>query len=405
MKYLFKLAMKNIIQAKRRTILTFMILSFGIMLFLILASLMEGFDQASMKNVIDFEAGHFKIRAKSFDEDKPYNTDNFLKNTDAIEAKLEKIKFIKGFTKRILFLSEIDNGQDALPVITIGVDPKTDGSVFTLDKFIEKGKFSKNGVLIGKELAKDLKRGIGDTVYLSFRSSQGMNNSLELEITGLINSGDPKVNNATVFIDFKKAKEYLDIPGATDISIKTDNIKKTDQYYKVLKKEITSAKTWDWKIISSDFAALMKTKKQSSNYILFFIVLIAAVGIINTLLMSVYEKRQEIGTLMAMGMTNKEIRNIFLIEGFTIGFLGCTIGLILGTLLNLYFIYVGIDFNAMYGTQNTGFNVLGMVKSVWLPGSYIAAFILSVGASVLASYYPAKKVMKMSPVECLRSVQ
>jgi len=406
MKYLFKLAMKNILKAKRRTILTFIILSFGIMMYLMLGAMMEGFDKTSVKNFIDFESGHFKIRNKTFDEDKPYNTDNFLKKTDIIEAQLKKMDFIEAYTKRILFLATADNYKDTIPVITIGIDPVNDPKVFTIKKFIEKGKLTEDGAVIGKALAKDMKLGIGDNVNISFRSSKGMNVSLELLITGLINTADPKVNNATIYINIKKAKEYMDIEGVTAITIKTKDFKKTSDYEKILGKKITTAQVWNWQTLSSDFSALMKTKKQSSNFILFFITIIAVVGIVNTILMSVYEKRQEIGTLMAMGMTEKEVRNIFIFEGLTIGLLGSIIGMIAGTLVNLYFIYVGIDFTAMMGgADSMGMNVMGHVKSMWMPSQYFTAFFLAVISSVLASYYPAKKVMKMSPVECLRTVQ
>lgn len=398
--------MKNILKAKRRTILTFIILSFGIMMYLMLGAMMEGFDKTSVKNFIDFESGHFKIRNKTFDEDKPYNTDNFLKKTDIIEAQLKKMDFIEAYTKRILFLATADNYKDTIPVITIGIDPVNDPKVFTIKKFIEKGKLTEDGAVIGKALAKDMKLGIGDNVNISFRSSKGMNVSLELLITGLINTADPKVNNATIYINIKKAKEYMDIEGVTAITIKTKDFKKTSDYEKILGKKITTAQVWNWQTLSSDFSALMKTKKQSSNFILFFITIIAVVGIVNTILMSVYEKRQEIGTLMAMGMTEKEVRNIFIFEGLTIGLLGSIIGMIAGTLVNLYFIYVGIDFTAMMGgADSMGMNVMGHVKSMWMPSQYFTAFFLAVISSVLASYYPAKKVMKMSPVECLRTVQ
>ena len=90
MKYLFKLALNNIMKARRRTILTFLMLSFGVMIYLFTESMLAGIDDASFRNFIDFETGHFKIRSENFDEDHPYDTDNFLKETPSIEEKLSK---------------------------------------------------------------------------------------------------------------------------------------------------------------------------------------------------------------------------------------------------------------------------------------------------------------------------
>ncbi len=405
MRYLFKLSFKNIMRAKRRTLLTFLILSFGIVVYLIMEGMLAGFDKASFQNFIDFTTGHFMIRSEQFDDEHPFDTDNYLMETSAIEDKLKRLDFVTGYASRINFLSEIDNGIDSTPVITVGIDPENDKRVFTLDKFTIRGKLERGGALIGKSLARDMMVDIGDTAYITFRNKQGMYTSIELLITGLVQAADPKVNNSTVYMNLDEAREYMGINGATEISFRTLDFEKTEAYEERLKSEIRGVKIQSWKELSKDFAVLMATKRAGGRYFLFFIIIIALVGIINTLLMSVYEKRQEIGTMMAIGMEHREIRNIFIFEGFLIGLFGSIFGLILGTLVNLYFIYVGIDYTAMVGEGGMGFNVIGVVKSLWVFPAYIQSMLVVLIASVLSSYYPAKKIMTMEPAECLRTVQ
>ncbi len=405
MKYLFKLATKNILRAKRRTALTFLMLSFGIIFYLIMEGMLEGFDVVSFQNLIDFETGHLKIRSVQFNEDRPFDIKNYLEKASEIEEELKKFEFITGFTSRINFLSELDNGIDATPVITVGIDTVNDRKVFSLEKFIIKGSLEKQGALVGKALAEDMKLDIGDVIYNTFRDRDGMYTSIELQITGLIQSADPKVNNASLFINLDETKEYLGVNGVTAISIKTQNFKNTEAFKLKLKSAIANADVLTWQELSTDFAALMATKRAGGNYFLFFTIMIALVGIINTLLMSVYEKRQEIGTMMALGMEHREIRNIFIFEGFTIGLLGSICGLILGTIVNLYFIYVGIDYTALMGEDGMGFNVMGVIKSAWVFPAYFKSVFIVIIASVLSSYYPAKKIMRMEPADCLRIVQ
>ncbi len=405
MKYLLKLAAKNILRAKRRTVLTFLMLSFGIIFYLIMEGMLEGFDVVSFQNLIDFETGHLKIRSVQFNEDRPFDINNYLEDAGKIEEKLKNFEFITGFTSRISFISELDNGIDATPVITVGIDPENDRKVFTLEKFIIKGSLEKQGALVGKSLAEDMGLGIGDVIYNTFRDKEGMYTSIELQITGIVNSADPKVNNASLFINLDEAKEYLGVRGVTAISIKTRDFKNTNVFKSKLKAEIGNADVLTWQELSTDFAALMATKREGGNYFLFFTIMIALVGIINTLLMSVYEKRQEIGTMMALGMEHREIRNIFIFEGFTIGLLGSICGLILGTIVNLYFIYVGIDYTALMGEDSMGFNVMGVIKSAWVFPAYFKSMFIVIIASVLSSYYPAKKIMRMEPADCLRIVQ
>ncbi|MDY6844603.1 MAG: FtsX-like permease family protein, partial [Thermodesulfobacteriota bacterium] len=345
------------------------------------------------------------IRSNNFDEDHPYDTDNYLAEISSIENRLNNFEFVTGFTSRISFLSELDNTIDSTPVITIGIDQEDDKSVFSLERFIINGSLEDKGVLIGKSLSEDMNINLGDQIYLTFRNKEGMYTSVELQITGLVQTADPKVNNLTVFINIDEAKKYLGVQGVTEISFKTLDYKHIEKFEKRIRSEITNVKIMNWKELSKDFAALMATKRAASSYILLFIILIALVGIINTLLMSVYEKRQEIGTMMALGMENREVRNIFIFEGFMIGLLGSIFGLVLGTLINLYFIYVGVDYTALMGEGGMGFNVFGTVKSVWVFSAYFKSIIIVVLASILSSYYPAKKIMKMEPAECLRTVQ
>ncbi|MCP4134798.1 MAG: ABC transporter permease, partial [bacterium] len=414
MKYLFKLAAKNILRARRRTILTFMMLSFGIALFILMAGMLEGFDKASFKSMIDFETGHFKIRSTQFDEDRPYDIDNYIEDFSKQVSILKGLDFVTGHTGRILFLTEADNFIDSTPVVAIGIDPKTDKQVFSMDRYIT-GSLEKGGAIVGKALAKDLnlidpeskkiKIIDGAMINLTKKSKNGMFTSVGLPVTGIIESADPKINNGTVYMNLDEAREFLAVPGATEISLKVNDLAKLKLYEKELEKAFSGMQVFSWIKLAEDFAALTQMKKKSTNVFILFIVIIAIVGIVNTLLMSVYEKKKEIGTLKALGMEDGEVRNLFIIEGLIIGFLGSIMGMILGTLFNLYFAIEGIDYTTMMGENaDFGLKVMGVVKSTWEISAYIQAFVVSIIASVLASYYPAKKVTKMEPVECLRTL-
>ena len=150
---------------------------------------------------------------------------------------------------------------------------------------------------------------------------------------------------------------------------------------------------------------MMTMKRKFQGIFLLMIMVIAVVGIVNTMLMSVYEKKAEIGTMKALGFTDQEVSNLFLFEGFLIGLAGGLMGLILGTLFNSWFYFVGMDITAMMGGQDIGMPIMGVVRSVWTIGAYFNAMLFATIASIAASYYPAKKVTKMEAMECLRTVQ
>ncbi len=406
MRYLLKLALRNILRSKIRTILTFLILSFGVGLYILLACLMAGFDAATSQNVIDFETGHYKLRSQTFDEDTPYEQENFLSPAPAIVDKVSKLDFVTGVAPRVQFLAELDNGLDTTPIVAVGIGP-TDNQVFTLENFIPQGRLEPGGILVGQSLAADMGVGLGDLVYLTFRDAPGMFTSIEMMITGLVNSLNPQVNKTMAFINLDEAQSYLRTDKISEIAIKTDDFTKVAEYAPQLQAVVPETEVYSWQRLTADWNAMMTMKRKFQNILLLMIMVIGIVGIVNTMLMSVYEKKREIGTMKALGFTDREVSTLFLVEGSLIGVMGGLLGLVLGTLFNSYFYFVGYDMSSFSGEQGTDFGmpVMGVVKSVWLVSAYVYSMIFAFMAATLASYYPAKKVTKMEAMECLRTVQ
>lgn len=407
MKYLLSLAFRNLWNYKRRTILTFLILSVGIMLFIMMSGILKGFDEKSFQNQIDFETGHFKVRSLNFDEERPYTISNFIKNNAEIEKVLASKAYITAYTERLVFNAELDNGRVSTPVQVIGADPNRESTVFITTNFIEPGRLEKGGAVIGKTLAQDMDVIVGDRVFLTFRNAQGVWDSVDLLVSGIINAPNPQVNTSTVYMDIEDAKRFLNTTDVAEIVFRTKDYNKYKVYEKDLAPLIPNAKLENWMQLGEDFIALGQAKQKNVNMLLFFIALIGMIGIINTMLMSVYEKKREIGTLKALGMTDKEVQTLFVIEGLIIGLLGSTGGIILGSLGNLYFVLFGMNLQAMMGNadMNIGFKVLGTVYAQWDIKAIFGAFMMSLILSTLASYYPAKKATKLQPAECLRTIQ
>src|SRR5271157_644845 len=201
MGFLFSIAFKNVIRYKRRTALTSLVLSFGIMIFILMAGLLKGFDNKSFENQIQFETGDFKIRSGVFDEDSPLDISNFIKNYKNVENILNSKAYVKSFTERLSFSADLDNGKSTSPIVVIAINPGREDSVFTTSNFIVKGGLERDGAVLGYNLANDMNVSIGDQVYVTCRNAQGTYDSVELNVTGIINSPDPQVNNSTIYMN------------------------------------------------------------------------------------------------------------------------------------------------------------------------------------------------------------
>lgn len=406
MNYLLSIALKNLMRHRRRTVLTFLILTFGISIYILMAGMLKGFDEQSFKNQIEFETGDFKIRSAQYDEEHPSEISNFIANPEAVLAVLRSRPYVKALTERTIVRADVDNGRVSSMVQIVGVNPDTENAVFTFSNYISEGEFVPHSVVMGKGLSQDLGVGVGDLVYLTFRDKSGIFDSVEVNISGLMLSPNPQINQSTVFIDQDTLRGFLRTGGVTEIAVKTADYKKYAEYEPDLVSNLPGYRIKNWKALGEEFLAVGAMKSKSIGLILFFVAVIAVVGIVNTLLMSVFEKKREIGTLKALGMTDRQIKHLFVLEGLLIGLMGAVTGLIVGTIANLYFVLVGLDLTAMMGPNvDIGYKVLGTVKSAWDVKSMFGAAFFSVVVSVLASYYPAGKAVKLEAAECLRTIQ
>ncbi len=403
MKYIFKIAVKNLLKEKRRTILSFLMLSFGVAFYIFIAGMLEGIDQLSINNIINFSTGHLKIRSSAFNEDYPFDAEGRITDYEKVISEINRLPEITGTTPRLNITTEADNGQDTLPVITIGIDAIRDQSVFNLMEYITIGSLEKNGCLIGKQLSEDMKLSMGDVLYNSFKTSSGMINSIELTVCGIISCPDPLINNMAIIMKLDELQNQSGINSISEIAVKTKSSNLAKSMAEKIKDLFPGMNVKTWHEEAADLAAVTTMKKKGSSVIILFMMIIAMVGILNTMIISVYQQQRIIGTMKALGMTDSEVKYIFLIEGAVIGIAGCFSGIVAGCLINLYFVTFGIDINA-FSTSGTSVmsNVGGVVKSTWPLTQIFAITILSFAASIIASYFPASKVVKLKPVECLR---
>jgi putative ABC transport system permease protein len=231
--------------------------------------------------------------------------------------------------------------------------------------------------------------------------------STEMPVTGLLNRANPERNSSSIFITISDAQKMLNVNGVSEISIRTPDYKTSEKYQKDLEDTFAGYQVWSWQKIGKSVIEMFQIKSSGSKTLVFFIILVGLIGTINTMLLSVYEKQREIGMMKAMGMRDRDVQTMFVLEGMMIGLLGSVVGMAFGTLIEIPMIYSGLDFTSIMGGTdgNYGFRVMGTLKGSWKLSSYVSALFISVLTTTLASFYPARKATKMQPVECLRITQ
>jgi len=414
---LFKLALRNVFRYKRRTVITFSAIALGLGLLVTGVSLYEGADKQTFNSIINNQTGHLKILAQGYFERKD---DLPLKYTLDDPQKLKSIvRNTPGITEvegRILFQATLISGTDELPCLGVGIEPETDAVIFKIKESLKKGEFLENEdqkILIGQALAEDLGLEVGDVCVLRmFISTEDFVwNALDLEIKGIFETENPIVNNSTVFIPLSLAQINLGLENAvTEITVRLDDQKQLTNIKASLEESFLFAgihpRIVSFKEISSDFLELARMKSRVQALLPLIMLLIATLGIVNTMLMAVMERVKEIGMLAAMGMRKKEIIFLFVVEGALIGFFGSLVGCVLGGLGGWYLETKGLDISFM-GEEITDLITSSFpIKDVYYGdltmGILVFTLIFGTVIAALVSLYPAYRAAKLDPAKALR---
>jgi ABC-type lipoprotein release transport system permease subunit len=406
---LVRLAGRNVLRHKRRTLITAAAISVGLAAMIASNTMMNGMDRIISANIINYETGHIEVFAKGYyREEGMFPLDTIIEHPDSLAKVIEQIPGISGVTQRIKFPARISNGVDEFPVLGIGIDPKTESQVFKTRTALVAGSFmdQPDQVLIGVDLARTMGAGVDSVLTLIVRDRNGTYNAYDLTISGLINTDHPLIDGNAVLMNINASKELLALgEGVTEIGVKIKNESQLED----IRKKIGSAagpgnEAYTYKEVYASIFEVSGFKRAIQFMVALVVVIIAAVGIVNTMLMAVMERIPEIGTLKAMGFGNRIITRIFLYEGGIIGLFGSLIGVSLGLLSSLYIVFAGLDLSRYFNSSDLGYPLKFVIKGEIDPGMVILIFLFGIVVSVLVTLWPVRYATKLQPIDALRHI-
>jgi ABC-type lipoprotein release transport system permease subunit len=416
MKTLIALAWKNLSRYKKRTIITASALAFGLAIFIFFDSWLLGMELDSERNLIWYETASAKIfHDEYWDKKENAPLKYTIDNPQNLINSLEEINI--DATARTVFSGEIILRRDPFPedgsvmLNIIGINPETDDNVFRFRETITSGDYlneGEHGILMGAWLADKIGAEVGFSLIIVTRTKTGFRQTIDVEITGIVDCPNPYINKGAIFIPIDVADLYLEMDGTvTEIDLNypelSDVDKISEDITEALKLETSGLDILTWKKIVEAYVALAKMKQSGSLIVLFLVFIIAAVGISNTMLMSIYERKREIGMMRALGMKDSEIKRAFKFEAAGIGLIGSIIGVIIGIGLCVWIIYEGVDFTSMVKDMDIGYRITGIFRGAWHLEAIIGAFLFGIVLSVIVSIMPVRKVLKKRITECLRN--
>jgi len=415
MTFLPSLAFKNLFRYARRTIITSSAIAMGIFMFIMMDSMLKGANNDSERNLIWYETGSAAIVHPEYWEDQELlPLDRPVEDVEGILEELAAQDIPA--TPRIDFGADLIIYQDPfpeygnLPVRMTAIDMETDSDVFKLNENLSEGRFpepDEYGLVIGQWLANDLGAEVGFPVMIMTRTMDGYYQTMDLEITGILLSDNPMVNRYGMYMPLSTAQDALEMNGyatAVYTSLPRGRREAAELAGMTPVAEKRGYEVIDWRLMGKDFVDLAAAKAQGSQTILFLVFLVAAVGISNTILMSIFERVRELGMMRAMGMRDRQIRRMFLMEASGIGFFGSLFGVILGVIGNIFMVNKGLDFTSMLESGDMGYRISGIMYGVWDPSTFITAFVVGLLMAVLVAWLPTRRALKLEIPVCLRYI-
>jgi len=413
---LWKIALRNTVRHKRRTMITAVVMMAGISVFILFDSMLAGMDRMAVDNMSDYSLSSLKLRTPAYVEDIAATP---LDKSLPDAAKALSVLGKRGFpaAPRLRFVAGVSNYKDLIPVLADGVDPAADATVFKLPAAVASGAWlspsSPKRVVMGGLLAKELGLKVGDEVLVSAQTADDVTNADEYAVAGVVDTPDPQVNESGLYMSLADARALLatpEVPGgfATEIDVALPRsgtlngaIAAGDEAAASLMAALPGLRADPIGYLARDYLSVREAKTKFSVVLMLIILIIAAVGIVNTILMSVYSRIREIGVLRAYGMTRGEISRLFILEGFALGVFGSFLGVALGALLDLFMILKGLDIGA-FGSMMGSLPLAGVIYGEWNPRAMAMGFVFGIAVSLIAAWMPARKAAKLEPTAALR---
>jgi lipoprotein-releasing system permease protein len=382
------------------SIFSFLGIMLGVAILIIVMSVMNGFKTDLTKKILGLNP-HIVIQPNSFVIDDGY--------ISQLKDNFKDISLSKSFSGEGIIISN-DNAKG---IILKGINTNEQKSIDFLNKNITSGNiksFSKNQVFIGTELAYNLDLKVGDNI--SLMSSAFVATPLgslpkqeSYKIAGTFNTGFLEFDQNIVFLDIENALSIFDKDDRDlNIEIYLKDPLDANSYKKKIEKINPNFFIYTWSDLNKSFFSALKVERNVMFIILTLIVIVAAFNIISGLTILIKNKTKEIAILKTLGLSNKSIKKIFFLTGFSIGFFATISGIILGTIFSYNIEQLRIFLSSVFNLEIFPADIYFLEK---LPSeisfsSIAIIFILSLVVSAIASYLPAMSISKMKTFRALK---
>lgn len=409
------LAIRQLLSRKKQSALIFLGISFGTMIYVIIAGLQFGFREYIIEQLLNNTA-HVLISGSERTIDQKelrgrfFNEDDFVKWIVPPAGKRDEAKLeypqgwfdrlrsdvnVVAYAPRLTINAIVSRGNNRKNVSFQGIVPRQQVNITSQEDYMKEGSLldlsaGANTIVLTSGVMESIGARVGETV----RVSTGVGEARPFKVVGKLKMGNEQVDNSLVLGNIRDVQNLNRTPGrVSSIAVSLTDLELSQSVADTWSL-FSRDKVQSWQEANAQFMQMIKIQDIMRYIITSAILLVAGFGIYNILTIMIAQKQKEIAILRSIGYAPDKILELFLVQGFVLGFFGGVLGLIFGFVLNQ--IVGSIDLGFEIGKSNH-------LLISYQPSIFVTAMFAAQVAAAIASYLPARAASRLTPLEIIRA--
>ncbi|MBN2514919.1 MAG: ABC transporter permease [Deltaproteobacteria bacterium] len=406
------MAWRNIWRNSRRSILTMAAIAFACLLLVFMLSWQFGSYDTMINSAVKIHTGHLQIQAEGYQDKR--NIRMVVPDPARVADILKNIPDVDAYTFRANAFSLVSSKDRTYGILVTGIDPGKEATVSTIKHLTRQGSYlsddDANEALVGGLLAKNLKVIPGDELVVLGQGRDGSVAATVITVKGIFSSGQDEFDRSSIQITLKNFQDVYAMRGAVhEVVILGKSLDAVQKIKETVAAEIEKIDNndhlavLDWMELLPGLVEGIQMDLYSGLIFYLILVVVVAFSILNTFLMSIFERTREFGVMLAIGTTPGRLMKLLLLESTVMTLVGIIIGIIAGSLITWYFQVHGIvisgtsDIMSQFGIPERMYPQLSLRSIVIGPGVVLII-------TFMTALYPALKVRRFHPVEAMKAV-
>jgi putative ABC transport system permease protein len=403
---LLTIAWRNLKRNQRRTAVVLASIVVGVVAFMLYDSLSYGMIRQMLHNAIGSSVGHIQIHAAGYNDNRIIQ--QFIPDRAAVEDAVSTSASVEAWSARVPAYGLLSSALGSSGGIIVGVHPHDEADVSTIAASIVEGRYLEGGereVVIGRKMAEKLHVDIGDRVVGMASALTGEVGSELFRVVGIFETVSSEFDMTHVHIPLGTAQRMLALEGnIIQVAVLVRSIDDVESTAADLRNRLGPGyEVLTYRQLLPMLVAQLELYDQML-YVIYLILGLAMIfGIINTMLMSVFERIREFGVLMAIGMKNGKVFFMVMLEALCLASAGTAAGILVGALLTLALGSTGLDLS-VFSDGLTSFGAGTTIYPVLRLNGLVTIIVIVPLTTLLGALYPAWKATRLLPVTAIRHV-